>query len=56
VADLLRSHEVDRRQRGKDRRAREESGELSPLPAFTCDRAAYRDRDVIERAFKASTR
>ena len=29
VADLLRSDRVDRRRRGKDRRAREESGELT---------------------------
>src|SRR5687767_635249 len=31
VADLLRAEGVDRRRRGKDRRAREESGELSQL-------------------------
>ena len=30
VADLLRADGVDRRRRGKDRRAREESGELRP--------------------------
>jgi hypothetical protein len=32
VANLLRAEGVDRRRRGKDRRAREESGELSPAP------------------------
>ena len=31
VADRLRPDGVDRRRRGKDRRAREESGELTPL-------------------------
>ena len=35
VADLLRADGVDRRQRGQDRRAREESGELKPELA-TC--------------------
>jgi hypothetical protein len=31
VANLLRVEGVDRRRRGKDRRAREESGELAQL-------------------------
>jgi hypothetical protein len=30
VADRVRAHRAERRQRGKDRRAREESGELTP--------------------------
>ena len=33
VADRLRAEGVDRRRRGKDRRAREESGELRTAPA-----------------------
>jgi hypothetical protein len=47
VADLLRADGVDCHRRGKDQRAREESGELSPAPEpaprpVTYDRAAYR--------------
>src|SRR5215207_5141155 len=44
VADLLRAEGVDRRRRGKDRRAREESGELSPAPEPSWPRGRTRSR------------
>jgi hypothetical protein len=45
VADLLCAEEVDRRRRGNDRRAREESGELRTRPRVF--RSSNKPNDLI---------